>query len=193
MVAIPILVFLLSTVSSASAGTEQMMAMPILKETRSYAVPSTQAGEDLLDQRGFGDKEPEVRMMNLMMVEGSGYEGMDMGAMKMAGMAKSSEGEKKETPSEFNVELTKSPTPVKKGVNVFEFAIKDGKGNALKNLKLQAQVYMTSMDMGTESPRVREIKPGLYQIKASFSMNGPWAIKIVAPSGTKLLSISVEK
>ena len=42
---------------------------------------------------------------------------------------------------------------------------------------------MTSMDMGTEKPEVREVAPGKYRLKAVFSMKGPWAVKVVLPEG----------
>ena len=61
----------------------------------------------------------------------------------------------------------------------------------MKGLKLKTQVYMLSMDMGTETPEVKEIKPGIYQTKAPFSMSGPWAIKIVTPFGEKVFNVKV--
>jgi hypothetical protein len=45
---------------------------------KTYEVPTKHAGEALLEQRGYGAREPEVRMQNLMMVGGSEAEGMDM-------------------------------------------------------------------------------------------------------------------
>jgi hypothetical protein len=232
--------------SNAFAHDEQMQAMPILKESKSYTVPNKEAGEDLQDQRGFGDQEREVSMMNLMMVEGSGYEGMDMSDMKMGGMKmagtqsppvhkpmnmagtptdeskivttsdqpsgdhmKMDEGEmgsmkmsgtpnsaKKSgggTATSLDVNFTKSHAPAKNGPNIFEFTVIDNNGKEMRGLKLTAQVYMLSMDMGTDTPRVREIKPGTYQTKAVFSMSGPWALKIISSSGEKIIEVQVTK
>ena len=50
-----------------------------------------------------------------------------------------------------------------------------------KGIQINTKVYMTSMDMGTEEPKVKEIKSGEYQVKASFSMQGPWAVKLIFP------------
>jgi hypothetical protein len=175
-----------------------MSEMPILKPKSSYTVPSKDAGEALLEQRGYGDKEPEVKMMNLMMVRGSGFEGMDMDQMKMAdakspatnhSMGSITAG----TNDAETIELTVPSAAGKVGPNIYEFSVKDKNGKALKGLKIKTQVYMLSMDMGTESPKVKETKPGVYQTKANFSMGGPWALKIITPSSEKVFEIQAGK
>src|SRR4051812_4447332 len=65
----------------AWSGEEGMPKMPLIQPKKTFTVSTQEAGENLLEQRGYGDQEPMVRMMNLMMVGGSGYEGMDMGEM----------------------------------------------------------------------------------------------------------------
>ncbi len=65
----------------AANAEENMQNMPRIRPKKVYTIPSKEAGEKLLEQRGYGDQEPMVRMMNLMMVGGSGYEGMDMSEM----------------------------------------------------------------------------------------------------------------
>jgi hypothetical protein len=60
------------------AGKEGMSGMPLIQPKRTYTIPTREAGEELKAARGFGDQEPMVRMMNLMMVGGSGLEGMEM-------------------------------------------------------------------------------------------------------------------
>ena len=190
--------------SFALAGQEQMKNMPILKEKKEYAIPSNDAGNELQETRGYGDKEPEVRMMNLMMVGGSGFEGMDMSQMKMAEAKKpasnSMDGMKMDgsspnpTASQSSaelIEMIKSPSGPKTGASIYEFSVKDKAGKILKGLKLKVQVYMLSMDMGTDTPKVTEVKPGVYQTKAGFSMSGPWAIKITAPETEKVFEIQV--
>jgi hypothetical protein len=162
----------LFSTSVAFSGTDMMPSMPMMKEKKLHVVKSNEEGEDLQDQRGFGDDAPKVRMMNLMMVEGSGYEGMDMSEMSAQDSKSTGTTDHTshavQTPSS-SLEL-KSFQP-KKGLNVIEFTAKP-------NLKFTAQVYMTSMDMGTETPRVKEVTPGKYQVKANFTMVGPWALKI---------------
>lgn len=64
----------------AWAATEGMRDMPKITPSKTTTVKTKEEGEALLRGRGFGAEEPKVRMMNLMMVEGSGMEGMDMSA-----------------------------------------------------------------------------------------------------------------
>lgn len=78
MLAKKCILFAFATLNLASvswAGTEGMESMPIIAPKKVFVV---QENQDLESQRGFGDQEPQVRMMNLMMVEGSGMEGMSM-------------------------------------------------------------------------------------------------------------------
>lgn len=49
-----------------------------LKPKRVHTIANQKEAEDLQKTAGFGKSEPEIRMMNLMMIEGSGMEGMDM-------------------------------------------------------------------------------------------------------------------
>lgn len=64
---------------STMKAEESMPNMPRIEPQRVYSVGTEQEGEDLLEERGFGEQEPRVRMMNRMMVGGSGLENMDMG------------------------------------------------------------------------------------------------------------------
>jgi hypothetical protein len=182
---LPLLLLLLGT--SVFAAEEGMTSMPKISPKRTFQVTD---GQVLSEDAGFGKNEPQVKMMNLMMVEGSGMEGMDMGGMKMADakasgsnqpMAGNSAAMEK---SGYLVSLKAVATTAKVGSNRIQFQVKDKKsGSALKGLKLKAEVYMTSMDMGTETPAVRETSPGNYEVKAPFSMEGPWALKLIFPSG----------
>jgi hypothetical protein len=56
-------------------GKESMPNMPIIKPKRVFTVENP---EELAAQAGFGKDAKEIEMMNQMMVEGSGMEGMDM-------------------------------------------------------------------------------------------------------------------
>lgn len=195
MKAFPFIFLLISL--TGYAGTEGMPNMPTIKAKQTHVVKTTEDGETLRDERGFGDKEPEVKMMNLMMVEGSGYAGMDMSnGMKMAANDKSapvmdmSGAEKKTGTMEMDEKTTsydvkQSPTtkPPKTGVNALEFSVNDKQGKPVKGLKIKSEVKMLSMDMGTENPRVKEVSPGKYQVKVSFSMQGPWGVTLIFPNG----------
>ena len=79
-----ILILFLTTsliTTSTWSGEEGMPKMPIIQPKKTYVIPNQKTGDELLEQRGYGDQEPMVRMMNLMMVGGSEYEGMDMTEM----------------------------------------------------------------------------------------------------------------
>lgn len=175
----------------AMAGQEGMASMPVITPTRVFTV---QEGQDLESQRGFGDQEPTVRMMNLMMVEGSGMEGMDM-AMNETHSAAASANTPSQTEGNYDYEI-KQPSKAKVGTNSVDVLITDKKSKKpAKGLHLKSEVYMTSMDMGTETPAVKEISGGLYRIKAPFSMKGPWAIKLIFQDGKeeKVLNFDVQK
>ena len=75
----PILLLIVLLIPASTwAAEEHMPQMPRIEPKKVFVVPSQDAGEALLEDRGFGEEEDQVRMMNLMMVEGSGFEGMDM-------------------------------------------------------------------------------------------------------------------
>lgn len=185
-------------ISTAQASEEGMAAMPTIAAKKSYPVPTTEAGETLLEQRGFGDEEPEVRMMNLMMVEGSGMEGMDMGAMnidakKMAAGGSPKHGDARiASPSTVSSKADTSyvvvsqlaQSPAKVGSNILQIRVTELRSkHPAAHLRLRVKVAMTSMDMGTEEPTIKEISPGYYSTKVAFSMQGPWAVTVILPGG----------
>jgi hypothetical protein len=170
--------------ADAFATEQSMPSMPMIKEKRIFTVTPK---DDLQAEQGFGDQEPQVKMMNLMMVEGSGMEGMsmDMSAGKqMADNGKTPEdaankNQKSEPPYLIDAKSSNSP---KVGNNAIEISVLNSSDKKpVKGLKLKAQVFMTSMDMGTEEPPVKELKNGNYEVKAPFAMKGPWAVKIIFP------------
>ena len=191
------------------AGTEGMPNMPLIQASKTYSIQSTDEGDQLQESRGYGDQEPAVRMMNLMMVSGSGVEGMvmdetktaenagtpkagadGMQGMEMSGKPNGSKATKSSSDLVFDVKTTPSHPQV--GSNLVEVNIsKDQK--PVKDLKLKAEVSMTTMDMGTDGAKVKEISPGKYQMKANFAMKGTWSIKLKLPSGEeKILPFNVE-
>jgi hypothetical protein len=197
-------IFVFSSVPPAHAGTEGMASMPKIVEKKTRTVETDDAVDS---EKGFGAEAPMVRMMNLMMVEGSGMEGMKMGNMKgsnsessknssMEGMnmTLASAGETAPTSqsatqanaasqSEYLVEAKSSVSPPKAGLTVINVKVSDkATKKAISGIKLKAQVYMTSMDMGTEEPEVTDSGSGTYKLKAPFAMKGPWALKIIFPN-----------
>jgi hypothetical protein len=166
--------------STAAWGMEEgMPKMPRIQPKKTYTIPTKEAGEDLLEQRGYGDQESSVRMMNLMMVGGSGSEGMDMA---MSGHESHMPRSAPSASYDYDVKITPDPPQAGSNILVVEMRRKSDAKPA-QGLEIKAQVSMTSMDMGTEEPKVREIAPGRYQLKANFSMKGPWAVKLSLPEG----------
>lgn len=164
-------------------------SVPILAEKSTY----TATGDEDWDVRtGFGKNSGMVGMMIMMMVEGSGMEGMKMGAMDMKfaesnfmeggaqGMTGMDMGAK--NPTDLQIDAKPNSGKVTPGDNDIALTIsKDGK--PITGAKVTASVAMTSMDMGTTHPEVKDLGNGKYSVKASFSMIGPWrlTLKVVAP------------
>jgi hypothetical protein len=222
---------------AAFAAQDNMPQMPQIHSKATYTVKSVDQGETLQDARGFGDQAPMVRMMNLMMVGGSGYEGMAMNAMApakapaggqamdgmqgmdmgqqpkastppkkanqpMAGMpdmamssgqSKASPATRTNAPYAYQLKVPAGSPHV--GANLLVVTIQRVKDHQpAKGLKLKAQVYMTAMDMGTDEPRVKEVAPGQYQVKAIFAMQGAWAVKFLIPGAhDQVFNFSVNK
>lgn len=174
--------------AAALANEEGMREMPKISPSRSYVVGTKAQGEELLEGRGFGANAPAVGMKNLMMVGGSGYEGMEMGKAPPAAPAHHHMGQA----AEAGAKLETSPSPVRAGVTAITVALTDANGSPRTGLKPKAQVSMATMDMGTQSPRVRETSPGRYELKASFTMKGPWNVKLELPEGEKTFTVDVQ-
>ncbi len=133
---------------------------------------------------GFGESTAAVRMMTLMMVAGSGMEGM--ASMNMATDATMT-GHSTATASptdECNVVVTPvEATPVV-GTNDLKVQVFDGAGAPFHALKLRATVEMATMNMGVTHPAVLETAPGTYSISPAFSMQGDWKVAIIGTMGT---------
>lgn len=152
---------------------EGMKDMPTLHPVRTFVVSGK---EDWAALTGFGTKAEEVRMMNLMMIGGSGMEGMRMAMGKMETPSVSN------TPmqSGYTVRASIEPNPPKVGENQLALSLFDSDGKPLTGLKLQATVEMRNMDMGVAHPTITEDSPGHYVLKPTFSMLGPWRVLITS-------------
>ncbi|MBI1756447.1 MAG: FixH family protein [Fimbriimonas ginsengisoli] len=157
-------------------------SLPQLKEKASYAWTGN---EDWETRTGFGKLEPMVRMMLLMMVGGSGMEGMKMAPMDMvfSDANFTEEGVKPEADAPdvgskaLKVEAKLDKASV--GDNNISIIITTPGGAPVTGVRFVASVSMTSMDMGTSHPAVQEIGKGKYAVKATFTMIGPWRLSLV--------------
>lgn len=83
------------------------------------------------------------------------------------------------------VTATSASAP-KAGDNTLTISITDAQGKPISGAKITTSVAMTSMDMGTTHPAVTEKGGGKYITTATFSMAGPWRVKVkVTPPGQK--------
>jgi hypothetical protein len=129
-----------------------------------------------------------VGMMSQMMVGGSGMEGMKMPAMKMdfgednfksdAPMTGGMAGTPMDSATtdqgiKLSAKLQGNPQV---GENAFELTVLDKNGTPVTGAKIMLSVAMTSMDMGTSHPSVKEIGGGKYTAIVNFAMAGPWRV-----------------
>ena len=82
------------------------------------------------------------------------------------------------------LKITASIAAPKSGDNAVTITVADAAGVPVTGATITASVAMTSMDMGTTHPPVKEIGGGKYHATATFSMAGPWRVTVkVTPSG----------
>ncbi len=157
-------------------------SMPQLKEKSSYIWTGNEEWET---RTGFGKLEPMVKMMILMMVGGSGMEGMKMLPMDMVFNAENfmegGDSPMKDMPA-ANSQTLKVEAKIEKvgiGDNNVSITITTPDGKAVTSAKVTTAVAMTNMDMGTTHPAMKELGKGKYALKANFSMNGPWRLTLI--------------
>ncbi|HLK17133.1 MAG TPA: FixH family protein [Fimbriimonadaceae bacterium] len=68
--------------------------------------------------------------------------------------------------------------PAVVGENTLKLTLTDAKGNPVKAAKLTLTVAMTSMDMGSTHPAVKDSGAGAYRATVVFSMAGPWRVTV---------------
>jgi nitrogen fixation protein FixH len=71
-------------------------------------------------------------------------------------------------------------SPAKAGDNALNIALTDASGKPITGAKITTTVAMTSMDMGTTHPVVKETGSGHYAATVTFSMAGPWRVTVNA-------------
>jgi hypothetical protein len=74
------------------------------------------------------------------------------------------------------------------GDNDLDLMIVDADGKPVSGLKLSARVQMTSMDMGTTQPVVKDMGDGHYRLTVNFSMAGPWRATLRSEIGKAVLN-----
>lgn len=157
-------------------------SLPQLKETGHYAWTGSM---DWDTRTGFGKLEPMVRMMILMMVGGSGMEGMKMDPMEMkfdeANFTESGDQQMKDMPGMSGDKPLKIKAELgagKVGDNNVTLTITTPDGKPVEKAKITTAVAMTNMDMGTTHPAAKELGKGKYSLKTNFSMAGPWRLTL---------------
>jgi hypothetical protein len=185
----------LSTGGVARAD-EASRSLSVLAPTRVY---QANGGEDWKALSGFGKEADHAEMMILMMVGGSGMEGMKMASMKsgraMGGMASAPMKDHPHPGASggLTLKVTPSPDPPAVGESKLVLLVTDSSGHPVKGLKIGAAVAMTSMDMGTDRPKVTDRGNGQYEMSARFSMKGPWRLTLtMTPPGGKAFSQSFD-
>jgi hypothetical protein len=169
-----------------SAYKGAMKEMPRLKEAGVVTVKGNENWDKTL---GFGKDSNMMEMMTLMMVGGSGMEHMKMAGMSST-MHMGSSGEMETGDSDSKgmamdaaqglpTTVTLKQNPPVAGDNMLDVVVTDAGGKPVTGLKLAATVAMTSMDMGTEHPKLVEGKDGHYSVPVKFSMKGPWRVMLM--------------
>ena len=107
------------------------------------------------------------------------------GGMMQCGMGMSSTAplsSHEATKSSLKITATMA-SPASSGDNALDIAVTNASGKPITAAKVTALVAMTSMDMGTSSPSVKETGKGHYSTTVDFSMAGPWrvTVKVAAP------------
>jgi hypothetical protein len=181
------MLFLFLNVSQSFAGSEGMTSMPAIHAKAVYKVDDPAA---LQNQSGFGAKADQVRAQNAMMIEGSG-----MGDMKMDTREGVSPSESARYELVLKTDKGQKDIRFASGTQTIRFQVLDRRhGKKLEGLSLNGEVSMTTMDMGTEKPKITEPEPGIYAAKADFSMAGAWALKVIFQGGeTAVLPLEVRE
>ena len=66
----------------------------------------------------------------------------------------------------------------KSGNNALQITVTDVQGKPITGAKITTSVAMTSMDMGTTHPVVKDMGNGKYAATVKFSMAGPWRVNV---------------
>jgi len=119
----------------------------------------------------------------------SGMAGMDMSGGKDKGMKMDAPAAPPSTvasPAAASPAINATIDAPKAGDNTLQITVTDAQGKPVTGAGVAATVAMTSMDMGTTHPAVKDIGNGKYAATVNFGMAGPWRVKVkVTPPGQK--------
>ncbi|MEO7716459.1 MAG: FixH family protein [Capsulimonas sp.] len=108
--------------------------------------------------------------------------------MLTVGAAAAGQTQQAETGKPLKLTATLTPASPRVGDNDLDLMIVDADGKPVSGLKLSARVQMTSMDMGTTQPAVKDMGNGHYRLTVNFSMAGPWRTTLRSEIGKAALS-----
>lgn len=74
------------------------------------------------------------------------------------------------------IELVTQPNPVQTGNNTFYITVRDDSGKAVDNAKVEFDLNMTTMNMGTQKGTATSQGSGKYAATGRLSMRGPWRV-----------------
>lgn len=74
------------------------------------------------------------------------------------------------------IELVTQPNPVQTGNNIFYITVRDDSGKAVDNAKVEFDLNMTTMNMGTQKGTATSQGSGKYAATGRLSMSGPWRV-----------------
>lgn len=153
------------------SGMEGMKMAPMnMKfDEQNYAKPAGESAAGTGDMAGMdmGGKG-----------KSDGMAGMNMDAPTPAGNAPMASG-----PVQITATTASAP---KAGDDPLTISITDAQGKPVTGAKVTASVAMTSMDMGTTHPAVKELGGGKYAASVNFGMAGPWRVTVaVSTPGQK--------
>lgn len=187
---------------------DSYQGMPQLKEKEVYTATGSEdwskttgfgtntSMNDMMNEMMVGGSGMENMKMNMempgssesgnspmKMADDSNMEGMDMsGGTEMKGIEMGKTKEKPVHPTArapVSIQAVLQEGTAKVGKSTLVLTILDpATGNPLEKLKISAKVFMTSMDMGTDNPKVEELGKGQYQVKVAFGMAGPWRVEL---------------
>jgi len=162
------------------SGMEGMKMAPMnMKfDEQNYAKPEGDDGAGGMAGMDIGGTAPKANGKNGAKAAGeSAMPGMDMGGTTTNAPSPSAPASSRNAPGALPsiTAIISSPKP---GDNAMRIVVADAKGQPVTGAKITTSAAMTSMDMGTTHPAVMEVGNGTYKTTASFSMAGPWRVKV---------------
>lgn len=74
------------------------------------------------------------------------------------------------------IELATQPNPAQTGNNTFYITVRDDSGKSVDNAKVEFDLNMTTMNMGSQKGTAPSQGGGKYAATGRLSMRGPWRV-----------------